>query len=123
MFVLQGAGDSQPRPRQAGTESAEDLLARTEREISRKLFDIETIDCLRTGFRLEDRSQYLSFLELRRRTHRASLGLQTTRMLEQEVEEVTKRLEQNIMLEEKVLLSVREVQNETVEYFLSRISG
>ena len=28
----------------------EDLLARTEREICRKLFDIETINCLRTGF-------------------------------------------------------------------------
>ena len=99
------------------------MLARTEREISRKLFDLETINCLRKGFRLEDRSQYLAYLDLRMRTHRASLGLQTTRMLGQEMEDVTRRLEQNIKLEEEVQDSLEEVQTETMEYFLYRLSG
>ena len=101
----------------------ENLLARTEREISRKLFDIETINCLRKGFSLEDRSQYLAYLDLRMRTHRASLGLQTARVLEQEVEDARRRLEQTIMLEEELLLSLVEVQTETMEYFLFRIGG
>ena len=123
MFVLQEAGDSQPRPRQAGTESAEDLLARTEREISRKLFDIETIDCLRTGFRLEDRARYLSMVELRKRVHRASLAVQTTRALEQDMEEVMEKLEKNVLQEEEVLLTVRDVQAQSMEFFLSRLRG
>ena len=99
------------------------MLARTEREISRKLFDLETINCLRKGFSLEDRSQYLAYLDLRMRTHRASLGLQTTRMLGQEMEDVTRRLEQNIKLEEELQDSLEEVQTETMEYFLYRLSG
>ena len=99
------------------------MLERTEKEISRKVFDIQTINCLRKGFRLEDRARYLSMVELRKRIHRASVSLQTTRLLEQEVEEVTKKLEMNILLEEQLLLTVREVQAQSVEYFLSRLSG
>ena len=98
-------------------------MVRTEKEISRKISDIETINCLRKGFRLEDRARYLSMVELRKRIHRASVSLQTTRLLEQEVEEVTKKLEMNILLEEQLLLTVREVQAQSVEYFLSRLSG
>ena len=96
---------------------------RTEKEISRKIFDIETINCLRTGFRLEDRARYLSLVELRKRIHRASVSLQKTRVLEQEVEEITKKLELNILLEEELLLTVREIQAQSVEYFLSSLSG
>ena len=96
---------------------------RTEREISRKIFDIETITCLKAGFKLEDRAKYLAMLELRKRVHRASLTLQTRRVLEREMEEVTEKLEKNILLEEEVLLSVREVQAQSIEYFLSRLRG
>ena len=99
------------------------MLAGTEREISRKLFDIETINCLRKGFSLENRSQYLAYLDLRMRTHRASLGLQTSRMLEQELGDARRRLEQTIMLEEELLLSLEEVRTETMEYFLCRLGG
>ena len=37
------------------------------------------------------------------------------------MEEVTDNLEKNILLEEEVLLSVREVQAQSIEYFLSRL--
>ena len=101
----------------------EDLLERTEKEISRKIIDIETINCLRTGFRPEDRTRYLSMVELRKRVHRASVSLQSTMVLDQKMEELTKRLEKDIQLEEELLLTVREVQAESVEYFLSRLRG
>ena len=100
-----------------------DLLVRTEKEISRKIIDIETINCLRAGFRPEDRTKYLSMVELRKRVHRASVSLQTTMVMEQEMETATKKLEKEILLEEELLLTVRQVQAESVEYFLSRLRG
>ena len=96
---------------------------KTEREIDRKIFDIETVNCLRTGFRLEDRARYLSMVELRKRVHRASLAVQTTRALEQEMEEVMEKLEKNVLQEEEVLLTVRDVQAQSMEFFLSRLRG
>ena len=107
----------------SSTKSKKDLLERTEKEISRKIIDIETINCLRTGFRPEDRTRYLSMVELRKRVHRASVSLQSTMVLDQKMEELTKRLEKDIQLEEELLLTVREVQAESVEYFLSRLRG
>ena len=107
----------------SSTKSKKDLLERTEKEISRKIIDIETINCLRTGFRPEDRTRYLSMVELRKRVHRASVSLQSTMVLDQKMEELTKRMEKDIQLEEELLLTVREVQAESVEYFLSRLRG
>ena len=107
----------------SSTKPKKDLLERTEKEISRKIIDIETINCLRTGFRPEDRTRYLSMVELRKRVHRASVSLQSTMVLDQKMEELTKRLEKDIQLEEELLLTVREVQAESVEYFLSRLRG
>ena len=123
MFVLQVAAETLSRPSRANCKPREDFLARTEMEISMKLFDIETINCLRMGFRLEDRASYISLVELRRRVHRASLTVQSMRLLEQEMEMVTKRLEKNLLLEEELLLTAREVQAQTTEYLLSRLTG
>ena len=39
------------------------------------------------------------------------------------MEMVTKRLEKNLLLEEELLLAAREVQAQTTEYFLSRLTG
>ena len=113
MFVLQVARETLSTSSRENCKPREDLLVRTEMEISMKLFDIETINCLRMGFRLEDRASYISLVELRRRVHRASLTVQSMRVLEQEMEMVTKRLEKNLLLEEELLLAAREVPAQT----------
>ena len=87
----------------------------------RKIVYIESINCLTEGFSLDDLPTYLALLDLKKKVHRAMLNLQTSMFLEQEMEKQTASLERTILKEEHFLVTLREIQAESLDKLQSRL--
>ena len=98
----------------------EDLVSISEQEMRRKLVYIESINCLTEGYSLDDLPRYLATLDLKKKVHRAVVSLQTSRLLEQEMEKQTATLEREILKEEEFLVTLREIQAESLVKLQSR---
>ena len=82
---------------------------------------MESVNCLKEGYNLEDLPRYLETLELRKMIHRASVNVNTLTTVEQEIKRKNLLMRETILECEEYLTTVRKVQRETLEVLQSRM--
>ena len=98
----------------------ENLVTSTVQEIRRKIIYIQSINCLREGFSLEDLPTYLQTLDTKKKMYERMVALQTSRILEREMAKQTMMLEEAIRRENKFLVTLREIQGDSLNQLQSR---
>merc|ERR1712150_327358 len=93
----------------------ESLVTTTVQEIRWKIIYIQSINCLREGFSLEDLPTYLQTLDIKKKMYERMVTLQTSRILELEMEKQKLMLEEAIERENKFLATLREIQGDSLD--------